>query len=122
MGLRLWYDVNSGIKQVPFVKETEIGINKSRRKPHFGILYNKAKDFILDVDLERRLRYPDHNAVTERRPDMVIYSNLLRKRTFKITIGRKWANMGKGMIWQPVTEYSFQRHLFVNYSSLIFVV
>ena len=81
--------VSKGIKQVLFVKETEIGINKSKRKPHFGILHNKAKDLILDIDLERRLRYPDYNAVTERRPGMVIYSNSLRKRTFKIAIGRK---------------------------------
>ena len=59
-----------------FIKETGEGVNKRRRKPQFGLLH-KAKDFFLDVDLPRQLKYPEHIAVIGSRPDIVIYVNSL---------------------------------------------
>ena len=43
--------VSKGVQRVHFIKETGEGVNKRRRKPQFGVLH-KAKDFILDVDLD----------------------------------------------------------------------
>ena len=68
---------SQGVKKIHFVKETGVGVKKRRRKPSFGLLH-KASDFVLDVDLDRRLKYPEHIASYGRRPDIVIYSNSLK--------------------------------------------
>ena len=67
--------VSSGIKRIHFVKE---GVKEKKgRKPDLGILH-KAKDFVLDVDLDKQLRFPEHIARDVlKRPDMVLYSNSL---------------------------------------------
>ena len=66
-----------GIRQIHFVKETGSAFEKRSRKPELGILH-KASDFVMSVDLERRLKYPEHIAEVGQRPDIVIYSNSLR--------------------------------------------
>ena len=43
-----------------------------------GILH-QATDFVMEVDLEKRLKFPEHIAAAElKRPDIVIYSNSLK--------------------------------------------
>ena len=68
--------VSSGIKKIHFVKGG--AKEKKGRKPDLGILH-KAKDFVLNVDLDKQLRFPEHIATDVlARPDIVIYSNTLR--------------------------------------------
>ena len=66
--------VSSGVKQIHFVRESGKSKEKKGRKPHFGILH-RFSDFVLDVDLERQLKYPSHITESGLRPDIVIYSN-----------------------------------------------
>ena len=68
--------VSSGIKRIHFVGEG--AKEKKGRKPDLGILH-RARDFVLDVDLNKQLHFPPHIACNvSKRPDMVIYSNSLR--------------------------------------------
>ena len=50
---------------------------KKKRKPQLGLLH-KARDFVLNADLERMLQYPEHIASSTCRPDIVLYSNSLK--------------------------------------------
>ena len=68
--------VSQGVKRVHFVVEGK-GKEKKRRKPTFGFLH-KSRDFKLDVDLDKKLKYPDHIAESDERPDIVLYSNQLK--------------------------------------------
>ena len=68
--------ISSGIKKIHFVKEGSK--EKKGRKPDLGILH-RAKDFELNADLNKLLKFPNHIAEgVSQRPDIVIYSNSLR--------------------------------------------
>ena len=69
--------VSQGIKKIHFVPESNTTKCKKTRKPDLGILH-RAADFICDVDLDKRLKYPNHIAVSDLRPDIVVYSNSLK--------------------------------------------
>ena len=69
--------VSKGVKQIHFIRESGKGKGKKGRKPNFGILH-KASDFVLNVDLEKQLQYPEHIAESRSRPDIVLYSNSLK--------------------------------------------
>ena len=51
--------------------------SKKSTKLDLGIIH-RAADFIFDVDLNKQLKYPNHIAVSDRRPDIVVYSNSLK--------------------------------------------
>ena len=51
-----------------------IPLNKDAGSLNLACVTN---DFILDVDLERKLKYPEHIASSSRPPDIVLYSNQL---------------------------------------------
>jgi hypothetical protein len=69
--------VSKGIKQIHFVRSSDEPVVKKKRKPTLGILH-QAADFVMTVDLDKRLKFPEHIAVSVKRPDIVIYSNLLK--------------------------------------------
>ena len=66
--------VSSGVNQIHFVRESGKTKEKKGRKTQFGILH-KFSDFVMDVDLDRQLKYPSHIADSGLRPDIVLYSN-----------------------------------------------
>ena len=65
------------IKKIHFVPESNSTKSKKSRKTDHSILH-RAADFIFDVDLDKHLKYPIHIAVSDRRPDIVVYSNSLK--------------------------------------------
>ena len=69
--------ISDGVKKIHFVKECDSRREKKGRKPEFGLLH-KARDFQLSMDLQKLLKYPEHIAVSGKRPDIVIYSNSLK--------------------------------------------
>jgi len=74
--------VSKGVSRIHFVRASENPVVKRRRKPVLGILH-QAADFVMDVDLEKRLKFPEHIAVSElKRPDIVLYSNSLKTVVF----------------------------------------
>ena len=70
--------VSQGIKRVHFVKASGNLSGKRRRKPCIGLLH-QSSDFEMCVDLKKQLKFPEHIAISERRPDIVIHSNKLKK-------------------------------------------
>ena len=69
--------VTNGVKSIHFVKESGNAKEKRGRKPSFGLLH-KARDFVMSVDLQSMFKYPENIALSSKRPDIVIYSNLLK--------------------------------------------
>ena len=66
----------SKFHKIPFVKASS-RVNTTKRT-HTGILH-LASDWILLVDLVTPLIFPPHIAITELRPDVVLYSNSLKR-------------------------------------------
>ena len=51
---------------------------KTSRKYEFGILH-KAKDWVMEVDKNQQLQFPEVVCISTKRPDVVIYLLNLRK-------------------------------------------
>ena len=62
--------VSSGVKQIHFVRKSGEWKEKKGRKTHFGILH-RFSDFVLDVDLDRQLKYLIHITESGLRPDSI---------------------------------------------------
>ena len=75
-----WYSifvtevVSSGVKQIHFVRESGESKEKKGRKLHFDI-HHRFSDFVLDVGLDRQLKYPGHITESGLRPNIVLHSN-----------------------------------------------
>ena len=69
--------VSKGIKTIHFIKESGTTKEKRSRKPSLGLLH-LSSDFVMDVDLNKQLKYPSHIADSLQRPDIVIHSNKLK--------------------------------------------
>ena len=64
--------VTNGVKSIHFVKESGNAKEKRGRKPSFGLLH-KARDFVMSVDLQSMLKYPENIALSSKRPDIIIF-------------------------------------------------
>jgi hypothetical protein len=60
-----------GVLFIPFVKEDQTGRAGNPRK---GIL-STAKDWQMEVDLKKKLKFPEEITVTKLRPDIVLWSS-----------------------------------------------
>ena len=115
--------VSKGIKTIHFVKESGTVKEKKRRKPDLGLLH-QAPDFVMDVDLNKQMKYPSHIAETLRRPDIVLYSNQRKmvihveltvpgEEKFEISNNKKYSQycdyseLGKSCIENGWTVYCF---------------
>ena len=62
---------------ITFIKEGE-QCKTSSRKYKLGILH-EAKDWVIKVDVDQQLRFPEAICISTQRPDIFIYSLKLRK-------------------------------------------
>ena len=63
---------------ITFVKEGEQCKTLSRKYNKSGILH-ETKDWVMEVDVDQQLRFPEAICILTQRPDIVIYSLNLRK-------------------------------------------
>ena len=63
---------------ITFVKEGEQHKTSSRKYNKSGILH-EAKDWVMKIDVDQQLRFPEAICISTQRPDIVIYSLKLRK-------------------------------------------
>ncbi|XP_078589523.1 uncharacterized protein LOC144869891 [Branchiostoma floridae x Branchiostoma japonicum] len=69
-----------GLRFVDFVKEGGKGQRRGKRAPDEGLgILPSAGDWVLQVDLDRKLVFPEEIAVTNQRPDAVIWSAKTRQ-------------------------------------------
>ncbi|XP_078613160.1 uncharacterized protein LOC144882913 [Branchiostoma floridae x Branchiostoma japonicum] len=71
---------NSHVLPSDFVKEGGKGQRRGKRAPDEGLgSLPSAGDWVLQVDLDRKLVFPEEIAVTNQRPDAVIWSAKTRQ-------------------------------------------
>ena len=63
---------------INFLKEGEQRKASSKKYNKSGILH-EAKDWVMEVDVDQQLRFPEAISISTQRPDIVIYSLKLRK-------------------------------------------
>ena len=63
---------------ITFVKEGEQYKTSSRKYNKSGILH-EAKDWVMKIDVDQQLRFPEAICISTQRPDIVIYSLKLKK-------------------------------------------
>ena len=70
--------------QIQFVKEGETARGNTMNTTKSGIL-DQARDWQLDVDLDRKLRFPEI-VPTNLRPDMVLWSATMKIIIIELTV------------------------------------